>query len=934
MTEWIKRVRSFKIPYIGVALFIPLLIIKFILNDASFSIKDINLIIPASASFFNYDISARVSIFYISILLVILLTPLVSLLIFKIRSRYTFLAYPLKTINKLSSFSILLIISELIGVGQPNALTFIAIIIACVCFYYLFAYIIKSNLLSIRQSLTWIISLSISLSFFIRELFQVLNHSILFHEAIIIAFCVCSLILFILVDKCNFNIKSIVTFTIPFYFLPLLPVISTELYLILNQNNIHCLSAQIYYTSGIVILFIIAIIISKIKFFYNKYTIDKQLNIIAIPILLIGIFALILYQPFIEQPLEPFELANTANGMMRMFMFNEFPFIQSFSSHLLSDYACYPIYCLLCGYDHSLSFLVYKFIPDIISILIVYYLLQHIFKNGLLALAAIVFIPFIDYFYLKNYVYIFCIVFLFYELFKTQQKKYIVYIILASVFIGLWKAELAICILSIITCLFVLFFIQNKFSKHLVMCLVKTLSILVGFAVIVLLSLVLFTEIEIFSNFSQALSYLSANQAHGIEEITYKYDRFYYLHYFIFPCILAIFFVFYLIKLYKPVINKNLLLNILILSLIIFYFVNFQRGLVRHSFAEGGESFTTSFFYWIVFLIIYERFFKSSTYIVFIPLLMFFIVFIFRNNDEPDFNYLYTKIENKTHHISNFQKYNYKVNRLIGSEEFMKNNYSDLKQFLDTNFNKEASFIDFSNTPMLYFYTQRRVPSYFNQYMQNTVNYKLQKDNIKHLQKIDIPVVIYSNIPENWFDCTDGVPNNLRYYLISDYIFKNYKPYANISHHQIWLKKDINLPAISNISDSDLYQIRYYKLHYYPWLLAKKYQNNNMEILRTLNDNSFETIEQDSRYANVVEIILPEQNENNLLVFEFAKDEQVLGYFEFNIIQSKERQKYYLPISTIYNWIVFDCSNFRLRVLKNNEEIKPIEIKILKELYL
>ena len=77
---------------------------------------------------------------------------------------------------------------------------------------------------------------------------------------------------------------------------------------------------------------------------------------------------------------------------------------------------------------------------------------------------------------------------------------------------------------------------------------------------------------------------------------------------------------------------------------------------------------------------------------------------------------------------------------------------------------------------MLYYYAQRKVPSYFNQSLQNEVTEKIQRINLEQTEGLDIPFVVFSHYPDNWWDNTDGVPNAIRYPVLANWIYKNYLP--------------------------------------------------------------------------------------------------------------------------------------------------------------
>ena len=94
---------------------------------------------------------------------------------------------------------------------------------------------------------------------------------------------------------------------------------------------------------------------------------------------------------------------------------------------------------------------------------------------------------------------------------------------------------------------------------------------------------------------------------------------------------------------------------------------------------------------------------------------------------------------------------------------------------------------------MLYYFTNRVVPNYFVQIPHTAHNEYLQKRFIDDLKNYNIPVTVFSNAPLTFWDYLDGIPNTLRHYRISEYIYRNYKPAYLINNHSIWLKKNLKI---------------------------------------------------------------------------------------------------------------------------------------------
>lgn len=130
-----------------------------------------------------------------------------------------------------------------------------------------------------------------------------------------------------------------------------------------------------------------------------------------------------------------------------------------------------------------------------------------------------------------------------------------------------------------------------------------------------------------------------------------------------------------------------------------------------------------------------------------------------------------------------------KLNRIIFNPS-EKNKYSELDQWLTSNLTPDQTFIDFSNTGMMYYFTNRQLPNYLCQIPHTAHNEYLQYRFLEDLKKYDAQVVLFSNQPKGFWDYLDGIPNTLRHYRISEFIYKNYSPDIIVSDHTLWKKNE------------------------------------------------------------------------------------------------------------------------------------------------
>jgi hypothetical protein len=368
------------------------------------------------------------------------------------------------------------------------------------------------------------------------------------------------------------------------------------------------------------------------------------------------------------------------------------------------------------------------------------------------------------------------------------------------------------------------------------------------------------------------------------------------------------------------------------------------RGLVRHGLNEGSDSFLSSFVYLIFILLIFLilRIYKIKKRFIILIFGFYFMVVAFKFPDVKDFNSLFESFNINFKDYKPLNKVAAKLIRYHENKAFANENYIDFKNFMDNNFEKTATFIDFSNTPMLYFYTQRRVPSYFPQYMQNTVDNYLQQANLASLKNYQIPVVVFSNAPNTLFDNIDNVPNAIRYSKIAEYIYQNYLPYANISKHEIWIKKHhkllINKPdKLSYLTPLQSFNIM--KLPYVEYNLTETKPYD--QILYQWNRNQI------SLTANYYYISLPtgiDKESGNYLIINFKrkyaenqkfkmvllKDSIESGNIYFDILNKKETESYAIRISSLYSWYSVDNNIIRLYFENDVQRPEIISIQLSK----
>ncbi|MBI5252280.1 MAG: hypothetical protein HY912_22525, partial [Desulfomonile tiedjei] len=143
----------------------------------------------------------------------------------------------------------------------------------------------------------------------------------------------------------------------------------------------------------------------------------------------------------------------------------------------------------------------------------------------------------------------------------------------------------------------------------------------------------------------------------------------------------------------------------------------------------------------------------------------------------------------KTGKLFTFHQWRNKESRLKENNDWQ---YRGLTPFCDEYMNAAQTFYDFSNGTLLYLLADREVVSYLLQGQLHTGE-QVQDFQIRRMRDKQragkLPFVIFKQ-GTGW-DSLDGVPNELRSFRITEFIYSNYKPFGYVGGLQIWREKSL-----------------------------------------------------------------------------------------------------------------------------------------------
>jgi hypothetical protein len=763
-----------------------------------------------NATLYAYKVGARVSMFYKAVGLLFVSFFVFNLIAYYIsKTKFSFLSFiETKIINYISFSAIILLLIKMLGCEISGTMALVYLLHKVMFSAILIRlFIFKKTPLTL-YNYTFLLLLTLSVNFLVLDCMapSVENgqRPNFFLPAFIIG---CLLIVLFNVFLNNgrglksSRVEESMYALLPLAFLPFVSVLKDEIFLVLKARHFHLgNSLTIYF----VLLLLVAGWIMLRRTSYKKKERISQRKMIALkyfPAFVFSVVAYAQYSHFITFTGEVFEGGNRFLPVMEFKMSGVVPTLEKFNSHLLSDYFFPALYTILNGHV-GYDMILYDFLYIALSYVLYYYLIFYISRNAFLALFCVIFFPFCTSLLPELYSFGILVFFAMQKLFSKKQslKTYIAFFgSVAGVLI--WRVDIGVTIIPEVIVLLVYYHLISKNFRINPVMLVKGALVIVGAVGLVIAFLCLYRHTNLLNNVPAIINFLSSAQTYGYPNLGQEDLAIYKLHYYIFPPLVAIIVLALLLNFRS--LNKSRNQQYAYLALLftsIYYLANFNRGLVRHGLIELVDHYTSTYIYIILpgaFLV----FFRNQNQIVKYACFFVISVLLLTNYKMP---VIVTKTANSFFEkiIKNGDEAKPKLakieNRVIFPEWYKNDNDSAAIKFILANTKPDETFIDFSNHPMMYFYTQKATPSFFYQNPICSHNDFLQDRFISDLQDYKTPYMLFARTDNKVWDIVDGVPNTLRHYKIAEHLFQNYKPYVLAGFFNVW-KANNTQPAANKI---------------------------------------------------------------------------------------------------------------------------------------
>lgn len=743
--------------------------------------------------------------------------------------------------------------------------------------------------------------------------------------------------------------RKATSFLLPLIGIPFVALLSVEFFFYRKIVS-HRVSN---YHENFVYLFILFLAITAILVFLTRKKRSSstiQFKRFIVPSLLVCCVLITSYEPILDHNPDMFEPANILNSIQRVFEYKQIPALDFMSSHMLSEQWYGYVYSFIFGFDHGQSSLVYGFLNSFIFIYILYKFLFQLFKRETYALAFIFFFPFLSEVFFTTALVALIPLFQVQKLFEQPSPRRVFNIFLTCFALIVWRIDTGvIALFGTFIFLGLMYFIYPK--KIPFKIIVKGKFYFLVCALITFgAACILRGPQKLFDNLQQFYHYTAGSQGHGHRSLFSADVHQFYLYHVIYP-LLAVSLCIYIIYLLRVKYNDGIFSNafMLVASLFTFilYIVHLQRGLVRHGFAELTDDHIISVFHIATAMFIAFQLVQTNSiqrYAVFYgsTFLLFLIIkyFPFQITKIPIENGITgTKFYNTERP---FDDPNIRA-RIKIDPTFAHGNFAELKEFMDKHLGKEQTFFDFSNTSMLYYYCNRKMPSYFNQTPISNIDDFLQFKAIKQMDPEKMPLVVFSSCPKNANDAFDLIPNVVRHQHIAEYIFQNYVPLGVIDHKTLWATptfvrklNDLLHPDPESFAPQRYdYQLlaeyigRYYSVER-SQALEEVYRSGITEHTINLDKITYALPANFEKPAHAYLALDFRQSDHEFKAYnitvELLDDKtNIIGVFTFER-RDKASSKYMLRLSNHYLWHIRKVSAVRI-----TNDAALMSIKILKE---
>lgn len=764
------------------------------LSSAKFDLKSFDNRPIGSATMEAFDVGARVSLYYSCVLLFFSSFLIFNLLAYFIhqKAERLFTSTELRLLNYSSLAGLSLFIFHAFGIKIFETLEII---------YFLHKFFLFGCLLRVFFRKTHVtiylyaivLSLASALYFFVADLNNLLGYAAN-PDFYLLTFVITCLLLLSLQFTLRFGaenprrISKVAYALVPLALLPFVTLLKDEIFLILKANGNTPGGQGLIYALLLVGLLVLIVFRARKKNVVNlRHTLAKG----YFPLLIFSLISYTLYSYFTEYYDELFESGNVYLPLMENRLFGVVAPLEKLNTHLLSDYFLNALYASFNGLKMH-EIVLYEFLIMSFSYLLFYYIVLFVSRNEFVAFFSIFLYPYAEAFAPAGFFMAVLGIFALQKICvgKGRFKDYLAFAGILALLI-LWRIDLAFSCVVALPATLLFFHVRDKAFRINWRYLALALTLVSSVLLLVIAGLSLYRGVNFFSKLSYFLHYAMSAQSYGLRAMGWSSMPSYKMHYYVFPVVIGIVTV-YLMTKYESLTKSYKLAYLSMIYMCLFYFVSFNRGIIRHSLLEGVDSLTSTFIYSIVPGLVYFVFRKHShslKFVLFITL-GFFLINTYRL-PEPvkatsPFEQMVEKLKNTRHQNLAAIK-----SRVLPPAPNSVAERDDFVNFIKHHTKADETYIDFSNRPMYHFFTQKETPAWFYQNPLCVRDDYLQDRFVADLANYKTPFLLFKGLNEQLYEGVDQVPNQVRHYRMVEYFYQHYTPYIILDGLCLWRAKHV-----------------------------------------------------------------------------------------------------------------------------------------------
>lgn len=786
-------------------------ILNFILESKP-RIQDFSSHVISNASLRNFDVSKRIKLYYSGLLSVLILTAVLFLISFnrfkKRAGDFQNHKKELTLISNLSLIGIACIFSSFFLINVDLAVLFIVFLV-----WYLLLSITQNKFQWHKNNGFWILIISIPFSVLLHQTIKsVLASRLSALDNIQLQNAIETLIFFLpFFAICIFLHQFLKWFfenaveveqkrqqlffaTIPISFVLIFQSIFLEFFNIFNVRiGFVFKNPKLLFTGFAILAILFSVLIYKRIVKLGRHF-DKNILVKYHFVLLIIAVGFMTSQPWsmISPENEFFEAGNHGISIDHFFRYGSIPIIENFDAHMLSNQLFPFLYGILNGYEPWAPLLYISYII-IFNYLIVYQLLKRIMGSEYALVICLCF-PLLG---LVNnyYVFVGTIGLLLISTLNSSSKNKFYWFWAGTILLCIYRLDIGFSsLISGALAYLLMSYILKKsveFKKFALAGIITFVSALLLFVFLCVLK-----SINPINRLHEFLLVAMSNQNWAFTDMGDMNHIVFRISYYVLPLLI----VFLLAKvILKSFLEKEYVIQILKTkqtqaAFILFvyfafnFYFNIPRGIVRHTFISG---ITTNIISTIPLALLAFIFIKKRKENILIFLSASFGLYLVVNLNKPTFKDAGKSFFSEAVLSPSFsEKFNggAAFNGTRVRESFSLSEIRQFKGILDAVLEPDETYFDFASLNLYHVLVGRKNPTYVNQSPLLLNGDDSQKMAIEEIKNSKAPIVIVPK-GENIWKMIDGVPTNYKYYMISEYIYKNYTPFLAMSNFDIYVLK-------------------------------------------------------------------------------------------------------------------------------------------------